>query len=70
MPVHQVCVESNMYTLNDIGFSWITGMMFGIEFLFPNESTGMDSPNSKFLFGVAIDFGIFRILYQKYRITE
>lgn len=56
--------------INSLGFSWITGIMFGLEFLFEDEAEDMDIDNAKFKFGIAIDLGIVRILYQRFKVTK
>lgn len=54
-----------MIYIHKVNFDWISGLMFGIEFLFEDDIED-DTPDTKFKFGMAIDLGIFRILYQKY----
>lgn len=58
-----------MITLNRVDIDWITGLMFGIEFLFEDE-LDHDDPNQKFTFGFALDLGIIRILFQKYELKK
>lgn len=52
-----------MITHHKINLDWITGLMFGIEFLFDGDMEPENGVNMKF--GCAIDLGIIRILYMK-----
>ena len=55
--------------IHKVNIDWITGLMFGIEFLFEDEIDD-DEPNCKFKFGCAIDLGIVRFLIQKFEVTK
>jgi len=68
--VRQECVESNMSIVNTFCFSWITGLMFGLEFLFEDEAEQMNYKDHKFKFGFALDLGIIRILYQRFVVLK
>lgn len=59
-----------MYYLNNLSFSWITGLMFGLEFLFADKAEHMDYKDHKFKFGFALDLGIVRILYQRFVVLK
>ena len=56
--------------VNSISFSWITGLMFGIEFLFEDDEVQHPDDTAIFKFGVALDLGIIRILYQRFAILK
>lgn len=58
-----------MITLHKVNVDWISGIMFGIEFLFEDDMED-DDPNVKFKFGFAVDLGIVRLLFQKYELTK
>ena len=59
-----------MYNLNNFSFSWITGFMIGLEILFGDETDDIEIENGKFLFGFAIDLGIVRMVYHKFRMSK
>ena len=56
--------------VNSITFSWITGLMFGIEFLFEDDEEQQPDDKAIFKFGVALDLGIIRIVYQRFAIVK
>ena len=55
--------------VNHLTFSWISGFMFGIEFLFEDDEEQEPDDKAIFKFGFALDLGIVRILYQKFAIV-
>ena len=59
-----------MITLNRVDIDWITGLMFGLEFLFEDEAEQMNCKDHKFKFGFALDLGIVRILYQRFVVLK
>ena len=61
---------SDMGYVNELSFSWISGLMFGIEFLFEDDEEQTPEDKCIFKFGMAIDLGIVRILYQRFAIIK
>lgn len=58
-----------MIYINSFTFSFITGVMFGIEFLFEDDLDEKEQ-DGQFKFGVALDLGIFRILFQRFAVLK
>ena len=59
-----------MSYINNVSLSWITGLMFGVEFLFEDDEEQSPEDDAIFKFGFVIDLGILRIMYQRLAILQ